>query len=248
VKELVFAGMLSLAASCGSLPQTHYYALALPPPQQPPRRGSAVLVVEELSVASAYEDQRIVYRPGPYRLEYYDYHQWSAPPALAIRDYVRDALARNGRFHSVTSERSRTTTLVLGGRLFSFEEVDVTPKHWVGRVELELFLEDPRSGERVWSRIFREERPLPARNAAGLAQALSAALSEIVAEATPEISNHAERTHRASTENPEASAQRERGPESGASRRRARESNGTAERRGSGQASASDHDTQAREP
>jgi ABC-type uncharacterized transport system auxiliary subunit len=197
MKKLVLAGMILLTVSCGPLPQTHYYALALPPPEQPAERGSAVLAVDELSVASAYEDQRIVYRPAPYRFEYYEYHQWSAPPSLVISDYVRDALARSGRFRSVTSERSPATTLVLGGRVSSFEEVDVTPKHWIGRIELELFLEDPRTGERVWTRLFREERRLPKQHPTGLAQALSSALSDIVAKATPAISYHAERARTA---------------------------------------------------
>ena len=202
MRKLVLAAVVLLTAGCGSLPRTHHYALALPPPEQPEQpaeRVPAVLTVDELSVASAYDEQRIVYRPAPYRLEYYEYHQWSAPPSLVISDYVRDALARSGRFHSVTSERTPRTTLVLGGRVAAFEEVDLTPKHWIGRVELELFLEDPRSGERVWTRLFREERRLPKRHPAGLAKALSSALSDIVAKAMPEIAYHAERARTAGT-------------------------------------------------
>jgi ABC-type uncharacterized transport system auxiliary subunit len=205
--KLSIFGYIALAASCVSIPQTHYYALVLPPALESYTATRAELTVDELSVASAYDDQRIVYRPGPYRLRYYEYHQWSAPPSLAVSDYLRDALSQSGRFQRVSSERSPATTLVLGGRISSFEEVDVTPTRWVGRVELELFLEDPNSGEVVWSRRFRVQRPLSTRSPAGVAEALSSALAQIVAEATPQIAGVAERARRGD-ERPAASLSR----------------------------------------
>jgi uncharacterized lipoprotein YmbA len=187
---------LVLAAGCGSAPQTQYYALALPAAQPRAEQGRGVLSVEELSVAAAYDDQRIVYRKSPYRFDYYEYHQWSSAPSQAITDYVRDALEQSGRFERVTDERSKDTTLVLRGRIAAVEEVDVTPTEWVGRVDLELFAEDPQTGRVVWSKRFRERRPLATRHPSGLAQALSAVLARIVAQAAPEISAAAQRVER----------------------------------------------------
>jgi len=187
---------LILLSACGSVPVTHYYTLAPAPAKQLSTRGSAVLSIDELSVASAYTDQRIAYRPAPYRLEYYDYHQWAAPLSMALTDYLRDALSESGRFQQVATERRSATTLVLGGRLAAFEEVDVTPQHWVGRVDIELFLEEPRSGKVVWSRRFREQQDLKTRDPAGLAEALSAALSRIVTQAVPEIWSTVDRAER----------------------------------------------------
>ncbi len=200
MRRSVFATLIAIAAGVGcggTLPQTHYYALAQPARQATapgPARG--VLSVDELTVAAAYDDQRIVYRQGPYRLGYYEYHQWSAAPSLAISDYVRDALEQSGRFQRVTERRSADTTLVLGGRIAAFEEVDKSPTQWVGRVDLELSLEEPRSGKVIWSRRFREERPLTTKHPSGLAQALSGILSQIAAQAAVEISAAAENAAR----------------------------------------------------
>lgn len=193
---LLTAAVIAFAAGCGAAPQTHYYALALPPPRPLAAPARGVLSVDELAVAAAYDDQRIVYRKSPYRFDYYEYHQWSAAPSLAITDYVRDALEQSGRFARVTDERSADTTLVLRGRIAAFEEVDLSPSEWAGRVDIELVLEDPKSGNVVWSRRFREQRPLATRHPSGLAQTLSALLAEIVAQAAPEISAAAERVER----------------------------------------------------
>ncbi len=203
MRWLLLAIAFALAAGCGSAQPTRYYALALPPapPLATPARG--VISVEELAVAAAYDDQRIVYRKDRYRFDYYEYHQWSAAPSLAISDYVRDALEQSGRFARVTDPRSPDTTLVLRGRIAAFEEVDLSPSEWAGRVDIELFLEDPKTSRVVWSQRFREQRPLTVRHPSGLAQALSAALAQIVARAAPEISAAAERLER--TENPTSS-------------------------------------------
>jgi uncharacterized lipoprotein YmbA len=187
---------IALAMGCGSGPQTQYYALALPHAQPRAAQGRGVLSVDELSVAAAYDDQRIVYRKSPYRFDYYEYHQWSSAPSQAITDYVRDALEQSGRFARVTDQRSADTTLVLRGRIAAVEEVDLTPTEWVGRVDLELFALDPNTGKVVWSKRFREQRSLATRHPSGLAQALSALLAQIVAQAAPEISAAAQRLER----------------------------------------------------
>jgi cholesterol transport system auxiliary component len=188
IRRLIIPVLLAIVAGCGSAPRTQYYALAVPPARHSAGPGRGVLSVDELTVAAAYDDQRIVYRRGPYRLDYYEYHQWSAAPSLAISDYVRDALEQSGRFERVTDQRSTETTLVLRGRIAALEEVDVSATEWVGRVDVELYLEEPKRGNVIWSRRFREERPLATRHPSGLAQALSQALAQIVAQAALEIS------------------------------------------------------------
>jgi ABC-type uncharacterized transport system auxiliary subunit len=188
--------MVAIAVGCGAAPRTHYYALALAPARAPATFARGVLSVDELAVAAAYDDQRIVYRQGAYRLDYYEYHQWSAAPSLLISDFVRDALEQSGRFERVSADRSADTTLVLRGRISAFEEVDLSPTEWVGRVEIELLLEEPKTGKIVWSRRFRGQEPLATRHPSGLAQALSVALAQIMAQATPEIFAAAERTGR----------------------------------------------------
>ena len=88
---------LALLAACGGkLPETRYYQLAADAPRTASAtetgRGELVLVLEPLSADDAYQDERIVYRTGPYRLDYYQYHRWSASPGVMITGYLEDAL------------------------------------------------------------------------------------------------------------------------------------------------------------
>ena len=75
------AGLALVLAACGGkLPETRFYQLAAPaaPAPQPP--GDLVIALESFDTDAGYDDDRIVYRTTPYRMDYYQYHRWSAAP------------------------------------------------------------------------------------------------------------------------------------------------------------------------
>ena len=76
MKTLVL--VFGLAGCAGKVPETRYYQLASPP--RAPNTGDQILVVEPLVTDAAYDDDRIVYRISPYRLDYYQYHRWTGAP------------------------------------------------------------------------------------------------------------------------------------------------------------------------
>ena len=188
----VAAAVLALAvAGClggGKMPATRYYQLS-------PRAaagagasgGGAVLVIEPFATDQAYDDERIVYRANPYRLDYYDYHRWSASPGVLIAGYLESALEASGRFRAVVREPSPEAGAVLGGRVAAIEEVDESPRRWTGRVVIELRLTDAKSGEVLWSEQFEEREPLREQSPEGLARALSVAMGRVVERAAPAI-------------------------------------------------------------
>lgn len=196
--RLVLAALIAAAACGGSTPQVRYYQLATPPSQAAKSTGDKVLVVEALASDGAYDDERIVYRNNPYRLDYYNYHRWVATPGVLVGGYLSKALSRTGDFKAVLREQTADTSLVLGGRINAIEEVDRDPKHWVGRISLELTLTDPKTGEVVWAQPFEETEPLPVQNPEGLARAISIALDRIAQRAAPQIAEHAETVKQAS--------------------------------------------------
>lgn len=185
----VFAAVLALGACGGKLPETRYYQLATPAPTKP--TGTLKIVLEPLTAESAYDDERIVYRVNPYRLDYYNYHRWSAPPGVIVGNYLEAALEQTGQFRAVVRELDTDAHAVLSGRVIAIEEVDTSKTRWQGRIVLELRLADARSGETLWLEQFEESEPLPLQTPEGLARALSAALSRIVEQATPIITQHA---------------------------------------------------------
>jgi len=196
--RLVLAALIAAAACGGSTPQVRYYQLATPPAEAAKSTGDKVLVVEALASDGAYDDERIVYRNNPYRLDYYNYHRWVATPGVLVGGYLEKALSRTGNFKAVLREQTADTSLVLGGRINAIEEVDRDPKHWVGRISLELTLTDPKTGDVVWAQPFEETEPLPVQNPEGLARAISIALDRIAQRAAPQIAEHAEDVKQAS--------------------------------------------------
>src|SRR5262245_24174061 len=123
--------LLLLVACGGRTPETRFYQLA--DPAGKPWGGNGVaLVVEVLTTDSAYDDERIVYRVTPYRLDYYSYHRWSAAPGLLIANYLERAFEKSGHFGAVTREQNPAAPVTLGGRVIAIEEVDQTETRWLG--------------------------------------------------------------------------------------------------------------------
>jgi len=184
--------VLVLGACAGKLPETRFYQLATSSSTQKPV-GEVTLVVEPLATDPAYDDERIVYRSTPYRLDYYQYHRWSSPPGAMVGNYLEQALENSGKFRSVARELSVDAPAVLGGRVIAIEEIDTSKTSWRGRIVIELTLTDARSGATLWTEQYDESEPLPAQSPEGLAKALSAAMERIVAKAAPAIAEIADR-------------------------------------------------------
>lgn len=179
--------LLALTACAGKLPPTRHYALAPVTGEAVAATGEVVLVLEPFTTEPAYDDERIVYRPSPYRLDYYNYHRWSASPGTLVGNYLEQALERTGRFRAVVRELSPQAPVVLGGRVVAIEEIDTSRTRWVGRIVVELTLTEPRTGAVLWTEQFDEIEPLTTQTPEGLARALSVALARIAARTAPRV-------------------------------------------------------------
>lgn len=179
--------VLALSACGGKVPPTRFYQLAEPKGSSEGAHGTA-LVIEPLTTDAAYDDERMVYRVNPYRLDYYNYHRWSAAPGTLIANYLERAFEASGKFSAVTREANPAAPVALGGRVVALEEVDQSKTKWVGRIVLELTLTDTASGQVVWTQQFEENEPLPVQSPEGLARGLSTALERIANRAVPAVS------------------------------------------------------------
>jgi ABC-type uncharacterized transport system auxiliary subunit len=186
--------VILLVAGCGgTLPETRYYQLASPRTATvASSTATAALTIQPLDADPAYDDERIVYRLTPYRLDYYNYHRWSASPGTLVADFLERMFEKSGRFKRVTRDASAPVTL--GGRVVAIEEVDTSKTTWTGRIVLELTLTDSATGDVLWSEQYEESEPLAAQTPEGLAQAISKALDRIVQRAVPVVADLALRT------------------------------------------------------
>lgn len=179
-------------SGCRSTPSVQHYQMSLETQQD--KLGEArdtnqsariTLGVDDFTSESAYNDVRLIYRKSPYRLDYYHYHRWSAPPSMMITDLMRVGFERTGAFKAVTTGYGRGVDAVLRGRVVAIEEVDESDKAWTARITLDLWLEDGRSGEVIWSSVMTRTREVETLNPEGVAIALSHVLGDLVVELTP---------------------------------------------------------------
>ena len=189
---LAFVLAAATSGACApAIPETTYYRLVPPPPTERADNG-VVMMVDELRVDAAYDDERIAYRTSPYTLEYYEYHRWSAPPGMLVSDFLRSAYANTGEFARVIRDPEPEAAVVLSGRVIALEEVDRTPEVWWGHVELELELRDADTRELLWSKRVRERERLHERSPEGLAQAAGKAMRRVVDRTAPQIARAAQ--------------------------------------------------------
>lgn len=182
---VVLAAGFVAACGGGRAPATHYYDLA-----SAARRHAGdgpVLAVEPLEADEPYDDERIIYRQNPYKVDYYHYHRWSASPGALVSRHLERALEASGRFAAVLRDDQSKATYVLGGRLLALEEVDVSRKRWLARVAIELHLRDAKTGDIVWSRRLEETEPVARQTPEGVARALSRALDRVARRLAPEL-------------------------------------------------------------
>jgi ABC-type uncharacterized transport system auxiliary subunit len=198
----VAAVWIACAGCGGKLPDTRYYQLATPDTKV--RGGDGVLVLDALTADAAYDDERIVYRTTPVRIDYYQYHRWSSAPGNMVGNYLEQAFKTSGKFRAVLRDPTPDAPVILAGRVIAIEEVDRSKTAWIGRIVLELVLTDARTGEPLWSEQLEETEPLLRQTPEGLAAALSIAMARIVAHAVPVIADLTDRQARLHAEHPTA--------------------------------------------
>lgn len=200
----VAAVWIACAGCGGKLPETRYYQLAAPDSRV--RGGDSLLVLETLTADAAYDDERIVYRTTPVRIDYYQYHRWSSTPGIMVGNYLEQAFKTSGKFRVVMRDPTPDAPVILAGRVIAIEEVDRSKTAWIGRIVLELVLTDARTGEALWTEQLEETEPLRQQTPEGLAAALSIAMSRIVAHAVPVIADLTDRQARLHAEHPATAA------------------------------------------
>lgn len=188
-------GLSALAlASCGSVPRTRYYTVAVPA-QAPANdaRTSFVLDVPRFRAAEVLRDDRILYYQSPTELNYYHYHRWSAYPADMVAEQLVRRLQGMGVFSQVRLfPHSTPGDYVLRGRLLNFEELDYQAGGAV-RVGLELALVRSRDRKVVWSDSRQTSQAIQEKGVSGVVKALNSATIQTVNELLPELAAAAER-------------------------------------------------------
>jgi ABC-type uncharacterized transport system auxiliary subunit len=109
------------------------------------------LRIEPFRTASLLRQDRIVYRPSPVEVGYYEYHRWAEPPNDTLTKALADQLTKRRIFQSVEiADGGKKADYVLSGSIDRLQEVDYRGAVRV-QVSISAELEDPVRQQKIWS-------------------------------------------------------------------------------------------------
>src|SRR5215467_556998 len=163
--------VIGLLVGCGSVsgPATKYYKLDIPPAPTPASQSVPVsLRIEPFRTSSLLRQDRIVYRPSPVEVGFYEYYRWAEPPNDAVTKALADQLMRQRVFQSVEiSDGGDKADYVLRGSIDRLQEVDYMGVVRV-QVSISAELEDPVQRQTIWSGAASSECVVAKRDVQGV--------------------------------------------------------------------------------
>jgi uncharacterized lipoprotein YmbA len=174
---------LWMAGCGGKVLYPRYYALDVPPAPSPAAadaRLAATLAVRRFEALPYLRQGRIVYRPGPAEIGFYDYHRWAADPAATVTAAMIDSLRSSRLFSFVRPcDGQSQPDYLMTGRLERLEEIDSADSV---RVEAKLSAElvDLRTSATVWTGVADETLGVETRNLNSVVVEMSHAIQKSI--------------------------------------------------------------------
>ncbi len=186
-KSLIVATLL-FTSSCVPHRVQYYQLSTIVKPVAPPETGPVILV-GRIATPQALQDGRIRYREGLNEVGAYEYHRWTDPPGILVKDSLIQVLRATGKFKSVQEAASSADgDYAVRGKLLEFSELD--GNGIATRVSLDLELREVKTGRLVWNQILTHDDPVQAKKVADVVQSLDRNLQAVLGEAASAISSY----------------------------------------------------------
>jgi ABC-type uncharacterized transport system auxiliary subunit len=201
MRALWISIFVSLLAGCGSghMPVTRYYKLDIPPAPAPASTSVSIsLRIQPFRTAALLRQDRIVYRPSPVEVGYYEYHRWAEPPNDTVTKAVADQLTRRRVFQSVEiSDGGEKVDYVLKGTIDRLQEVDYGGAVRV-QVTISAELEDPAQQQTIWSSAASSECVVAKSDVQGVVAAMGQASQQSIARLMTDVTRFVQLNRHAS--------------------------------------------------
>jgi len=136
---------------------------------------------------------RIVYRPSPVEVGFYEYHRWAEPPKDTVTRALADQLKGKRVFESVEiSEGEERADYVLRGSIDRLQEVDYMGAVRV-QVSISAELEDPVRQQIIWSSTASSERVIAKSDVDGVVAAMGQASQQSIVQLTTDVAKFVQR-------------------------------------------------------
>src|SRR5260221_4840430 len=108
MKRIILLAAAALMVSGCAPHRIQYYQLSAFDKQAAPAESGPVLVVGRISTPQVLQDGRIRYREGANEVGAYEYHRWTDPPGMMVRESLIQTLRASGKYKSVCEASSST--------------------------------------------------------------------------------------------------------------------------------------------
>lgn len=123
-------------------------------------------------------DPPMVFKSGPYSVQFDQYNRWSQFPNNMLRRYFELYL----NDPSTEADFSAIPKYSLSATLVNFEGVLTPDGSEVGNqavLSLNVSVQDYANGKLLWTKLFHEVAPMPSRSAQSFAQAMAEAVAKV---------------------------------------------------------------------
>ncbi|MCB2192160.1 MAG: membrane integrity-associated transporter subunit PqiC [Deltaproteobacteria bacterium] len=182
---LILSGMALLSACGGSPPvYVQQYIFGYPAPAKDKAKPvTAAVKVQRFTALPQFSSQRMFYRPGTYKMNFYNNRRWQGYPSDMAAGLLARDMGESGRFAAVFGPSStQMPRFMLEGALVKCWEDDMAGGP-TAELELDITLLDIQQSEPVkrvlFQKRYRSSRGMSAKTADSLAQAMSQAMAEI---------------------------------------------------------------------
>jgi len=182
--SLVVAALL-ITGSCAPH-RIQYYQISAVVKPVPPTETGPVVLVGRIATPQALEDGRIRYREGLNQVGGYEYHRWTDPPGIMVRDSLIHVLRASGKYKSVQEAGSSAEgDYTVRGKLLELSELD--GNGIMTRVSLDLELREVKTGRLVWNELLTHDDPVQAKTVSDVVQSLDRNLQVVLGDAASGI-------------------------------------------------------------
>jgi ABC-type uncharacterized transport system auxiliary subunit len=180
--------ILLLTSSC-TPHRVQYYQLSANVKPAAAAETGPVLLVGRIATPQALQDGRIRYHAGSNEVGAYEYHRWTDPPGMLVRESLIHVLRASGKFKSVQEAGSTAEgDYTVRGKLLEFSELD--GNGILTRVSLDLELREVRTGRLVWNQVLTHDDPVQAKTVSDVVQSLDRNLQVVLGDAASAIGSY----------------------------------------------------------
>jgi ABC-type uncharacterized transport system auxiliary subunit len=182
---LLLIGLLSgCLGGAGKTPFIRQYVLEYPPPQGGGRPAvEATVRVERFLADRMFMGQTMLYRQGPNLREAYPAQRWRVAPGDMVTEFLRRDLREAGLFRAVLSERDAEEVRfsLMGGveQFIEAREASGRKALLTATITLLDLSRKETAGLVVFQKTYRVEAAIAGEGGAGLAGAMSLAMSDL---------------------------------------------------------------------